>query len=116
MITSPWGYSLDHFSSERAPTMADISRLPNPLIEEYEWQYDGACRRVEPERFFSPDYERGALRQSREDAAKAIFAHCPVIERCLSHVLQVKEPYGFWGGLNPHERVKLATKPALVMA
>lgn len=94
--------------------MASTARLPKPLIEQYEWQYDGACRTVEPERFFSPESERGALRQSRENAAKAICARCPVVEQCLRHALQVKEPYGVWGGLNPHERAKLSRETKLV--
>ena len=84
--------------------MAAISRLPMPIQETYEWQYQGACRGVDPETFFSPDAERGPRRRAREAAAKALCAVCPVVQECLSHALQVREPYGVWGGLNINER------------
>jgi WhiB family redox-sensing transcriptional regulator len=84
--------------------MASISRLPMPLQETYDWQYEGACRAVDPETFFSPDAERGPRRRNREAAAKALCAVCPVIEACRDHALQVQEPYGVWGGLNINER------------
>ncbi len=84
--------------------MASIARLPMPLQETYEWQYDGACRAVDPETFFSPDAERGPRRRNREAAAKALCAVCPVIEACRAHALKVREPYGVWGGLNINER------------
>ncbi len=84
--------------------MAAISRLPMPIQETYEWQYDGACREVDPEMFFSPDAERGPRRRNREAAAKALCAVCPVIKECLDHALKVREPYGVWGGLNINER------------
>ncbi len=84
--------------------MASIARLPMPLQETYEWQYEGACRSVDPETFFSPDAERGPRRRSREARAKALCAVCPVIEACRAHALAVREPYGVWGGLNINER------------
>lgn len=84
--------------------MAAIARLPMPIQESYEWQYDGACSAVDPETFFSPEYERGPRRRAREAAAKALCARCPVVESCLRHALDVREPYGVWGGLNATER------------
>ena len=87
--------------------MAAISRLPMPIQETYEWQYDGACRGVDPETFFSPDAERGPRRRARESAAKALCAVCPVVQECLNHALTVREPYGVWGGLNINERDNL---------
>lgn len=92
--------------------MASIARLPKPLMEEYEWQYQGRCREVDPESFFSPDAERGPRRRSREAAAKAVCATCPVISKCLEHAQVVKEPYGVWGGLNPTERANVAAQKA----
>ena len=89
--------------------MASISRLPMPLQEVYDWQYDGACRQVDPETFFSPDAERGPRRRAREAAAKALCAVCPVVQQCLDHALAVREPYGVWGGLNTNERENLLT-------
>jgi len=87
--------------------MAAISRLPMPIQETYEWQYEGACRDVDPETFFSPDAERGPRRRAREASAKALCAACPVIQECLDHALSVREPYGVWGGLNINERDQL---------
>jgi WhiB family redox-sensing transcriptional regulator len=84
--------------------VAAISRLPTPIQESYEWQYAAACRGVDPETFFSPDAERGPRRRAREAAAKALCAVCPVVQECLAHALQVREPYGVWGGLNMNER------------
>jgi WhiB family redox-sensing transcriptional regulator len=84
--------------------MAAISRLPMPIQETYEWQYEGACREADPETFFSPDAERGPRRRAREAAAKAMCAVCPVVQQCLEHALAVREPYGVWGGLNINER------------
>ncbi len=84
--------------------MANISRLPSPLIEVYEWQFDGACNDADPELFFSPESERGPRRLARERGAKTLCSRCPVIEQCLEHALRVKEPYGVWGGLTPGER------------
>lgn len=92
--------------------MASISRLPTPLQEEYDWQYAGLCRTVDPEAFFSPDAERGPRRHEREAAAKALCSRCPVIERCLEHALKVREPYGVWGGLTTNERKDARTRIA----
>jgi WhiB family redox-sensing transcriptional regulator len=84
--------------------MASITRLPQPLQDSYEWQFLGACRDENPETFFSPEAERGPRRRAREAAAKALCDQCPVVEQCLRHALDVREPYGVWGGLNATER------------
>ena len=84
--------------------MASTSRLPMPLQDVYEWQYEGACRTTDPETFFSPESERGPRRRAREARAKALCAVCPVVRQCLQHALDVQEPYGVWGGLNATER------------
>ena len=93
-------------------TVAAISRLPMPIQETYEWQFDGACRGVDPETFFSPDAERGPRRRARESAAKALCAVCPVVQECLNHALTVREPYGVWGGLTINERDQLLRETA----
>ncbi len=87
--------------------MASISRLPMPIQESYEWQFDGACRTTDPETFFSPETERGPRRRRREERAKALCAQCPVVRQCLDHALTVREPFGVWGGLNATEREHL---------
>lgn len=84
--------------------MAEISRLPGPLAERWDWQIEGACRTVSPETFFHPEGERGPRRRAREAAAKAICGSCPVVTQCLRHALSVREPYGIWGGLSELER------------
>lgn len=91
--------------------MPNIHKLPLPLIESYEWQYDGACASLDSSMFFSPEAERGAKRTAREDRAKAICAQCPVIDRCRQHALETREPYGVWGGMTAGERVRLMERP-----
>lgn len=87
--------------------MAELSRLPGPVFDRWEWQYEGACRSAEPATFFHPEGERGAARRRRADAAKAICAGCPVLTACRAHALAVREPYGIWGGLTEEERASL---------
>jgi|GEM_PF-1609025 len=89
--------------------MANLSRLPMPVWQEWEWQLQGSCREADPELFFSPDSERGAKRRAREEVAKSYCARCPVLEHCRAHALAVREPYGVWGGLTPAERDALVT-------
>ena len=87
--------------------MADISRLPGPNADLWDWQLEGACRDVDTEAFFHPEGERGSARSRRELAAKAICATCPVIEACSSHALAVREPYGVWGGMSEDDRLAI---------
>ena len=84
--------------------MTDVSRLPAPIIDEYEWQLLGSCRGADPALFFLPEGERGPSKARRERAAKAICRTCPVLERCAVFALSTREPYGVWGGLTPEER------------
>jgi WhiB family redox-sensing transcriptional regulator len=84
--------------------MADVSRLPGPIADVWEWQLAGACRGVDATVFFHPEGERGSARQAREQAAKAICADCPVLRECARHALAVREPYGVWGGLSEDDR------------
>lgn len=84
--------------------MTDISRLPAPHLEVWEWQLHGACRGQDPSLFFHPEGERGPRRAHREAAAKAVCATCPVLLACREHALAVREPYGVWGGLSEHDR------------
>ena len=90
--------------------MADTSRLPGPVADIWEWQYDGACRGTDPMTFFHPEGERGPSREQRDRAAKAICATCPVQRQCAEHALAVREPYGVWGGLTEEEREKIIAR------
>ena len=110
-------------TSSRAPALldgwketdvAELSRLPRPIFELWEWQFGGACRDMEPTMFFHPEGERGAARRRRAEAAKAICADCPVLTECREHALRVREPYGVWGGLSEEERLSLVTAVAEV--
>jgi WhiB family redox-sensing transcriptional regulator len=100
-------YGIPIRGMKRSKEMAEISRLPIPVMEEWEWQYQGACRDLDPEAFFHPDGERGPRRRNRENAAKAVCASCPVIAACRAHALAVQEPYGIWGGLSEDDRVAI---------
>ena len=35
--------------------MTDVSRLPGPMIDAWEWQYEAACRDLDTELFFHPE-------------------------------------------------------------
>ncbi len=96
--------------------MADISRLPGPNADRWDWQLDGACRGEDPNLFFHPEGERGAAREARETAAKAICAQCPVLRECAEHALAVREPYGVWGGMSEDERERLWSARRLARA
>jgi WhiB family transcriptional regulator, redox-sensing transcriptional regulator len=87
--------------------MTDISRLPGPQSDLWEWQLRGACRGKDTELFFHPEGERGPARRNRDAAAKAVCAACPVIEQCRKHALKVREPYGVWGGLTEDDRERI---------
>lgn len=84
--------------------MAEIARLPKPLVEVWQWQQSGACRELPSEMFFHPDGERGPSRRRRENKALAVCATCPVIEQCRNQALKIHELYGIWGGLTEDDR------------
>jgi len=87
--------------------MPELSRLPKPVADSWEWQYQSACRSLPSEMFFHPDGERGPRRKARENAAKTVCASCPVIAACRAQALAVQEPYGIWGGLSEDERLEI---------
>lgn len=86
-------------------------QLPPPHTDEWEWQLHGACRSMPIHMFFPPYGLRGPARAKIERNAKLVCAPCPVIERCLRHATQTREPYGIWGGLTPTERLHHTTPP-----
>jgi WhiB family redox-sensing transcriptional regulator len=87
--------------------MANVSRLPGPIADVWDWQRYGACRGRDSAQFFHPDGERGSSRYRREMAAKAVCFGCPVRAKCAAHALAVREPYGVWGGFTETERLRL---------
>ena len=94
--------------------MTDISRLPGPQSDLWEWQLQGACRSKDTELFFHPEGERGPRRSNREAAAKAVCGSCPVMRQCRAHALSAHEPYGVWGGLSEHEREAIHAREAVL--
>ena len=87
--------------------MADIDRLPEALLDHWDWQLEAACRGMDSSTFFHPPGERDAARHHRAANAKSICRQCPVIEERLAHALRVREPYGVWGGHSEEERAAL---------
>ncbi|MER6400480.1 MULTISPECIES: WhiB family transcriptional regulator [unclassified Kitasatospora] len=87
--------------------MTNISRLPGAFDHRWNWQLAAACRSVDTALFFHPFGERGQAHDDREEQAKRICRGCPVREECLRHALEVREPYGVWGGLSETERADL---------
>lgn len=96
--------------------MADVSRLPGPNADFWEWQLQAKCRGMDSEVFFHSEGERGASKKIRANAAKAICAECPVIRQCAEHALRVREPYGVWGGMSEEEREAIYRQRRLVVA
>ena len=78
--------------------------IPEPIVEDWEWQHSGSCRSYDTELFFHPEGERGRSRRERVRAAKRICAACPVLIDCRAHALAMSEPYGVWGGMSEEER------------
>jgi WhiB family redox-sensing transcriptional regulator len=92
--------------------MADLSRLPGPNADFWDWQLDSACRGLDSDIFYHPDGERGAARERRVSNAKAICAACPVIAQCRSAALKSQEPFGVWGGLSEEDRQEIFARNA----
>ena len=89
--------------------MADVSRLPGPNADIWDWQMDAACRGEDSDVFFHPEGERGPSRVARERAAKAICARCPVSRKCLDFALETGVEFGVYGGTTPDERKALVS-------
>jgi WhiB family transcriptional regulator, redox-sensing transcriptional regulator len=87
--------------------MTNVTRLPGPIADVWDWQRRGSCRGRDSAQFFHPDGERGASRGRRETAAKALCVGCPVRAECAAHALNTHEPYGIWGGFTESERLRL---------
>lgn len=87
--------------------MADVTRLPGPGIDYWDWQLAAACRGMDSATFFHPPAERNAAREHRIQRAKAVCRDCPAIQECLAHALRVREPYGVWGGRSEDERAAI---------
>jgi WhiB family redox-sensing transcriptional regulator len=87
--------------------MTNVTRLPGPIADVWDWQRLGLCRGRDSAQFFHPDGERGASRGRRETAAKSVCRACPVRAECAAQALSTREPYGVWGGFTEGERLRL---------
>src|SRR3954469_11718548 len=87
--------------------MTNVTRLPGPIADIWDWQRMGLCRGRDSAQFFHPDGERGASRGRREAAAKQLCRSCPVRAECAAHALAAREPYGVWGGFTETEPLRL---------
>ena len=69
------------------------------------WQLKAACRGPQAAVFFPPSHaERKEEKASREMRAKTICDQCRVRGDCLEYAIRIREPHGFWGGMNEMER------------
>ena len=69
------------------------------------WQNEALCRGNQAALFFPPStLERKEERERREAKAKAICAVCPVRRNCSEYAMNIREPYGIWGGYTEVER------------
>ena len=84
-----------------------MRRLPGAIVELWDWQLEASCRGMDVGRFYHPPAERNEAREERIAQAKAVCRRCPVFSQCLEHALQVREPYGIWGGRSEDERAEL---------
>jgi WhiB family redox-sensing transcriptional regulator len=75
-----------------------------PLLSNWDWQEQAACRGMNSSAFYSPQGERGHKRREREDAARRICHGCAVVEQCAAMAMRHRERYGVWGGMSPRER------------
>ncbi len=80
------------------------------LTVDRSWQPVALCRGSHSHLFFPPSSaERKEERERREARAKSICKVCPVNMECLAYALEIREPYGIWGGLTETERRGLYT-------
>ena len=70
-----------------------------------DWQLNALCRGNHAYLFFPPPtFERKEERERREMKAKAICGVCPVRKPCSTHAIDIREPFGIWGGLTEVDR------------
>jgi WhiB family redox-sensing transcriptional regulator len=94
--------------------MTALSTSLKPILDNWEWQFEGACNGVEPDEFFLEDKIRGRNKYDKEQRAVAICNTCPVQKACLDHALSVPEVFGVWGGKTEKQRELIAQKLGIV--
>lgn len=69
------------------------------------WRQRAACHGDMAAAFYPPlRPEKRAVKNAREQRAKAVCASCVVRDRCLEQALDGGERFGIWGGLTDTER------------
>jgi WhiB family redox-sensing transcriptional regulator len=96
----------------RPRSLRDRSLLPAPMLGNWQWQVQAACRGLSTDLFFKADDEPRSRKRSKETQAKAVCAICPVTTKCLDWALRVGETHGVWGGLSAEERAGRSVWPA----
>ncbi len=78
------------------------------------WQPVALCRGNRSHLFFPPSKsERKDERERREIRAKAVCTVCSVRGDCLDFAMEIKEPYGIWGGLTESERRQVMARASV---
>ena len=78
------------------------------------WQPIALCRGNHSHLFFPPSTsERKDERERREIRAKSVCQVCPVMRQCLDYAMEIREPYGIWGGLTEAERRTVLARAAV---
>ncbi len=78
------------------------------------WQPVALCRGNHSHLFFPPSTaERKDERERREARAKSICSVCPVKAQCVEYAMEIREPYGIWGGLTESERRTILARAAV---
>jgi len=78
------------------------------------WQPVALCRGNHSHLFFPPNTaERKDERERREIRARSICGVCPVKGQCLDYAMEIREPYGIWGGLTESERRTILARAAV---
>ncbi len=90
----------------------DGSTLPPPMLGNWQWQLQAACRGLSTDLFFKADDEPRSRKNARETQAKAVCAVCPVTAKCLDWAVRVGETHGVWGGLSAEERASRSVASA----
>ena len=83
-----------------------------PTLDNYGWQFYGACRGEDPEKFFLENNLRGKDKVKKISIAKSICRTCPVVRECLEFSIKAEVRYGIWGGLDEEQRAEILKKMA----
>lgn len=107
------------------PMVGDPPQQPRRVSSDFEVVSRMSLQIASREDLTAPWWERAACRGSKLDftsdhpvvidkAKRFCRTQCAVRDDCLRHALNHREPYGVWGGLDPHER--LGIRPGMYAA